>query len=585
MRTEIKPHLKSWFYGAAASIPVLLTILAYWPSLGNHFTNWDDTEAILWNPHIRALTPHNLHWMWTTFHLGNWIPLTWLSLALDYRVGKLDPWVYHLDNLFWHCLNTLLVFFLGVRLLKLAVKIGPPEGKGREEWVVWAAFLTALLFGLHPIHVESVAWATERKDLLYAFFFLLSLWVYLDYASGPMPKAGKLTACLGLFLAALGAKPMAVTLPVVFLIVDAWPLGRFQTQRPKVFLEKIPFFLVAAFSVALTSAAQSSAGSVTGLAVVPLDYRAMNLLHSLAFYLGKMIYPAGLAALYPIDLRKTFSLDYVFSSLAAVWIFLVCVLSRKKLPGLMAALAYYLVTLAPVLGIVQVGSQCAADRYTYLPSLAPFLLLGAASARVMAGRRWVLPLAAGALAAFLGLGTLHQTQTWKDTVTLWGNVLRVNPRNCEIPHANLADGLMEAGNLEGALVEFNRAIAIDPSAAYPHDGKGMALLRQGKLEAAEGELKTAVQLEPKNARYLCHLGMAHVEMKKPLDALAEFQESILADPDFAEAYHQVGLIHLGGGKPGIAREVFQKALDLDPDNGRYRADWDAATQNQVETGK
>ncbi len=574
---------RPWPYGFLALIPVLLTFLVYFPSLANQFVNWDDLEAITRNSHLRVLNSHNFHWMFTTFHLGNWIPLTWMTLALDYQLGKLDTRIYHLDNLVLHCLNTGAVFFLSVRLLVPAGKNGSPEAQGQKSlWVVAAAFITALLFGLHPLHVESVAWATERKDLLYGFFYLLGLTLYLDYASTPVLKSWKLHACLGLFLLALLSKPMAVTLPLVLILLDLWPLGRFRAQGVGIFREKIPLFALAVLSGVLASLAQGSVESFSNLNQIPLVYRVMNAFHSLVFYLEKMVFPAGLAALYPIDLRKTFSPAYVYALMGAVLITFICIVYRKKRPYLGAAWLYYGITLAPVLGIIQVGSQAAADRYSYLPSLAPFLLFGAAAANFFSRRRFTLILLTAFLAAALGYGTYQQTKTWKDSPTLWENVLRVNPRNSQIAHANLADGYLTTGRFDEALREFDRGIAIGPPSSFSHDGKGRVLLELGRPEEALQEFKAGINLEPKNAQFHCHLGMAYGRMGKTREALSEVQEGVRLDPDYSEGYYDLGVLYMNQGQYGKSVEAFQADLALDPDNPAVRAGLaDALAKNRV----
>ena len=563
---------RPWTYWAMAGIPVVLTFLVYLPSLNNQFVNWDDLEAIQWNSHIRVLDAHNFYWMLTTFHLGNWIPLTWLTLALDYRMGKLDTWVYHLDNLVLHCMNTGAVFFFSTRLLDLAEKNSDPKTSGQKNfWMVSAALITALLFGIHPLHVESVAWATERKDLLYALFYLLGLILYLDYTSAPILKSRKLFACFGLFLLAILSKPMAITLPLVLILLDIWPLGRLRTQGGRIFQEKIPFFLLALLSGIVASLAQSSAGSYTSLSLLPLDFRLMNAFHSLIFYLEKMVFPEGLAALYPLDLQKTFCFAYVADLMGSILITSLCVIYRKKRPYLAVAWIYYGVTLTPVLGIIQIGSQAAADRYTYLPSLAPFLLFGVTAANLLSRSRSVLFLLTAVLAATLGYGTIQQTKTWKDSVTLWENVLRVNPRNSRIAHANLADGYLTTGRFEEALREFDRSIIIGPPSAFSFDGKGRTLLELGRSEEACQELKAAAVLEPKNAEVRRHLGMVYGRMGMPREAIAEIQEGLRLDPDDSEGYYDLGTIYLSQGQTEKSMEGFRQALALDPDNPTVKA--------------
>ena len=303
-------HPWTWTIGL---LPVLLTSFFYLPVLKNNFVNWDDAEVIQENIHIRYLNLDSLHWMFTTFLSGNWIPLTWLSFAVDYRLGGLNPLIYHLDNLVLHGLNTLVVFFLSLKLLgRMPRQETFGAGQGILNWKWMAAFLTAILFGLHPIHTKSVAWATERKDLLSGFFFFTSLWVYLDYAANK--KNSSYLICLGLFLLALLSKPMAVTLPLVLLLLDFYPLERLSGQWTKRVLEKIPFWAASLLSGWITIIAQSQSKAFSAMDKLPMLFRISNAFHSVDFYLAKMFIPLDLAAFYPLPPdQNIFSIPYLAS--------------------------------------------------------------------------------------------------------------------------------------------------------------------------------------------------------------------------------------------------------------------------------
>lgn len=292
----------------------------------------------------------------------------------------------------------------------------------------------------------------------------------------------------------------------------------------------------------------------------------MNCLHSLAFYLWKMIFPVDLAALYPLDLRKTFSPSYVFSSFGVVVLYSACGLYRKKYPWLSAAGLYYLIILWPVLGLVQMGSQAAADRYVYLACIAPFLLFSSALSFSLSGRPYVFGVVAAILAMGMAYGTIQQGKTWRDNTSLWEQALRAHPRNSQIAHANLAYGYLKTGRFEEALVEFDRGIRIGPPSAFTFDWKGVALMQLGRVSEAMASLDTALQLEPRNPRVHLHLGWAFERMKRPSAALEEFEQSVWDDPDFSDGYYEMGWLYLDQGKMEKAKQAFQRALQLDPDN-------------------
>jgi tetratricopeptide (TPR) repeat protein len=549
----------SW---AMALLAAALSFLVYLPALKNNFVNWDDPYIILKNVHIRSLDPSSLWWMFTSFYQGFWMPLTWFSLALDYRWGGLEPGTYHFHNLVLHALNTGLVFFLSLKIIDAARgKSNPGEIRGKTDWTVTAAFGTALLFALHPIHAETVAWATGRKDLLCGLFFLSSLLVYLAYVQPPGRKAWKYWACLLLFFLALLSKPMAVTLPLVLLLLDGWPLGRFQNERFRVLREKIPFFILAFGAGVLTVLAESQVGALAGLGRVPLDLRILNAFHSLAFYLWKMAVPLDLAAFYPaVTGPGVFSpgnLASVFLVILAGW---ACFYYRHKRPFLAAAGLFYVMTLAPVLGIVQIGGHAAADRYTYLPSLAPFLLLASFAASVFAGRSRLKMFLAAVLFAVLASATVRQAGVWKDSITLWENSIKSHP-SAEA-YSNLGDAYWKAGRKDDALLAYDRAIALDEFIANPHNGKGIAFLKAGQLEQAAREFKTAMALNPHDAVAHCSLGDVDWRAGRRDDAISEYDRAIALDASFASPHDGKGIAFLKTGQLEQAAREFRTAIAL-----------------------
>lgn len=575
-------------------LAVLATLLAYLPIVDNRFVEWDDSLLIIGNYHIRHLDLRSIGWIFTNPYEGNYIPLTWLSLALDFKVGRLEPWVYHLNDLILQCLNTAIVFYLSLKLLRIVRKAPTtPTKKGDgglsepADRPLWAAFGTALLFGLHPIHVESVAWASERKDILCGSFYFLGLWVYLDYALAVRsPAAGntqgntrrKYFACLGLFIAALLSKPTAVSLPFVLLLLDHWPLGRLGSQFKKCFMEKIPFGIATLAASGIAMVSQRQVGALSNLQQFPLFFRLMNAGHSVLFYLWNMLYPFRLAAYYPCHPDEASSFGYVFSVFSVLAVSCLCWIYRKKYPYFLTAWFFYLMTLAPVIGIIQVGSQAAADRYAYLPSWGIFLLAAAFLARSLSRRPWVLFALALAGTALLGYRTHLQVSFWKDTVALWENVFRCYPKNNYEAYHNLASAYEKSGQWDKALFNYSVAIRINPYSLHSYWGKANVLSAQGSLEESIGEFKDAIKMDPRYPPLHTDLAMVYQKKGMVKEALAEAEEAVQMDPNYPVAYNNLGIIEQNQGRMEEALADFAKARTLDPDNADYLRNLIAACQ-------
>jgi protein O-mannosyl-transferase len=412
-------------YYLAVSVS-LLTFIVYLASLQNEFVAWDDPEYITNNPYIRLFGLDLFRWAFSAFYSANWHPLTWISHALDYAVWGLNPLGHHLTNNILHAVNTFLVVLLVARLIEATtppppcqvgelvgdkssptVSGGVAEGRGGKwnegllhhslftfhisHFSLIAAGVTGLLFGLHPLHVESVAWVSERKDLLCAMFFLLSIMMYAKYVVTTSTTFRQVfnkhyLFSLCFFFLALLSKPMAVSLPVVLLILDWHPFGRVRSLKtfwPAV-VEKLPFVVLSLISSVLTILAQKGSEALFMMEVTPLSSRGTVAAKSLVAYLGKIMLPLHLSPFYPYPLDVTFfSMDYLLPFFLVIGITILCLGLSRKQKMYLSAWSFYVVTLVPVLGIVQVGRQSMADRYTYLPSLGPFLVIGL-------GVAWVL---------------------------------------------------------------------------------------------------------------------------------------------------------------------------------------------------
>ncbi len=411
---------------------IMATLAVYWQVQNHEFVNYDDDLYVTDNPHVKAgLTREGAIWAFVATHAGNWHPLTWLSHMLDCEVYGVNPWGHHLTNLLLHIGNTILLFLLFRHV----------------TGAVWRSTLVAALFALHPLHVESVAWVSERKDVLSTLFWLSTMWTYLRHVESP----GFRWYLLALLSFALGlmAKPMLVTLPFVLLLIDYWPLGRLQfgqsnrthesmtpgLQRSSVsslIFEKVPFFAISAVSSTVTYIVQLSAGAMPSQDVLPLQVRTANALVSYISYIGKMIWPHHLAVSYPHPGSNLPLWQIAGASLLLVFISALVIRGAGRFPYLVVGWLWYLGTLVPVIGLVQVGSQAMADRYTYVPLIGLFVIIVWGAPNLV--RRWrhgrfLLVSSSGVLLLTLMACTWLQTSYWKDSFTLFQRTLDVTADN------------------------------------------------------------------------------------------------------------------------------------------------------------
>ncbi len=438
------------------SLCLVVVILAVYAQVVHHpFLDLDDPAYVTENPHVNnGFTLKNVLWAFTTIHSANWHPITWLSHMLDIQMYGRDPGGHHLTNVFFHILNTLLLLTVLHHMT------------GR----LWPSSFVAALFALHPLHVESVAWVAERKDVLSTFFWMLTLWTYAIYAA--KPGARRYLAVLLFFILGLMAKPMVVTLPFVLLLLDFWPLGRMDphgggaagTVNAKVlFLEKIPLMFFSALSCVITFYSQQSSGAVSTLQAVPLTIRIVNALVSYAAYIGKMFWPTDLAVLYIYP--DAFPLWQV--SIACLVVGSLSVLSLvtvRSQPYFLVGWLWYLGTLVPVIGLVQVGLQTMACRYTYIPLIGLFIMVAFGYARLLSGSKKfrivgaVLPVLVVVACSTL---TWRQLQPWKSSVALFSHALDVTTDNYAA-HANLGYALAEQGQMEEAISQYDAALRLNP---------------------------------------------------------------------------------------------------------------------------
>ena len=533
-----------------------VTASIYAPVRHHGFIDFDDPDYILENRHVRTgLTTDNAWWAFTNAHASNWHPLTWLSHMIDCQLWGLNPGMHHLVNLVIHAINVVLVFLVFQQM----------------TGATWASAFVAALFGWHPLHVESVAWISERKDVLSTFFWFLTLWAYVWYVRRP----GVLRYILVTVFLALGlmAKPMLVTLPFVLLLVDYWPLRRQAAitdgvpmrSWPGLVLEKIPLFVLVAASCIVTFIVQRQSGAVKAFEVLPLQARLPNALIAYVTYLLKGFWPADLSILYPLP-RAFPWWEAVSAATVLIAISVVAIIQRKHNPWLPVGWFWYLGTLVPVIGIVQVGDQFIADRYTYVPAIGIFVIL-AFGAQSMAlslpfGRPLVFTGGALILAGCLAT-TAMQVSYWKSSVTLFTRSLQV----AQTPslHNNLGVVLEREGKWNQAVTHYREALRLNPAHPDAYNNLGVVLIKQERLKEAISYLRRAVRLTPGFAKAHNNLGKALQDLGRVDEAIGSYQKAVQLRPDFAEALNNLGTAFEKKGRLDEAVAAYQEALRFKPD--------------------
>jgi Tfp pilus assembly protein PilF len=542
---------------------ILITLFVYLQVVSFEFINYDTDRYVYENHYVMAgLTKKGIGWAFTTLYASNWHPVTWLSHMLDVELFGLKPGFHHFNNVFFHILNTLLLFWI----------------LRRTSGDIWKSGLVAALFAIHPLHVQSVAWIAERKDVLSTFFGLLAIGSYLRYVK--CPKIGRYLPILIFFVLSLMSKPMLVTLPFVLLLIDCWPLKRLnfkmlsysdgnESQMPsKVFLivEKIPLFLVSAASCMITLSVQQDGGAVGSLALYPLHLRIVNALVSYASYIGKMIWPVNLAVIYPYP--GGFPAWQIWAAcLMLSGISLLAIKNSKAHPCLLVGWLWYLGTLVPVIGLVQAGSQAMADRYTYVPLIGMFIFLVWGLSDLF-WRLRVNQFLIGIITTVL-LGTLiavswNQVGYWQNSITLFERTIDVTENNY-MAHNNLGHRLLELEKTDEALQHFAKSIEINSEFEIAHLNLGLAFSRQGKLNQAIKYYTKALQIKPHYTVAHNNLGNAWYRLDKADKAYEHYVEAIKIDPTYAEAYNNLGAVSIRMGDLKRAIFFFRKALKIKPE--------------------
>jgi Flp pilus assembly protein TadD len=545
------------------------TLAVFGPVCANDFVNYDDPQYVTANAHVKAgLKSDGLRWAFTSTEVLNWHPLTWLSLQLDAQLYGLHPWGYHLSSVLLHSANTVLLFLV-LRWLTGAV---------------WPSALVAALFGVHPLHVESVAWVAERKDVLSTFFGLLALAAYGYYVQRP-----GLLRYLGVLLAlalSLMAKPMLVTLPALLLLLDYWPLGRLQfgerigekhrnithpAPLALVLGEKVPLVALAVVSSVLTITAQGKGGAIETLEHFPLAGRIGNAVVSYVRYQGMTLWPAGLAPFYPREALPWWQVAGAAALLVGLtaWV-LAC--SRRR-PYLAVGWLWYLGTLVPVIGLVQVGEQALADRYTYVPLIGLFIMVAWGLADLATHRPGLRPLLAAAAAVVVlacAALTWRQISFWRDPRTLWDHTLQVTTGNHVAENNFAAACMLGQGTLAEAEQHLRRAVAIKPDYWGGYARLGMALDKQGKLDEAVACYARSLDLQTVQPSTRNNLAVVLGKQGKLEEGIAQLQEAVRLDPGYAEGYHNLAFALARAQRLDEAVEAGRKCVQLQPRKAAYR---------------
>jgi protein O-mannosyl-transferase len=598
------PARSRWTPWIVAAL-IAITVIVFAPIRQHDFVSWDDPYYVTENANVRAgLTWHGVAWALTTADMFYWHPMTWLSHMLDVELYGLNAGGHHLTSLFLHIASTLLLFGLLHRVT------GAP---GRSA-------LVAALFAVHPLHVESVAWVAERKDVLSTFFWMLTMWAYVSYVR--KPGWGRYLAVLALFALGLAAKPMLVTLPLALLLLDVWPLGRislavepsngsqpaFAPNQWSLFArlvgEKVPLIALAVTSAAVTFVSQLRVGAVQEIGTLSFESRVANALESYVAYIGKMVWPSRLAPFYPYPRSLSWWLAGAALLALAGASFAALRMGRRH-PYVFVGWFWYLTTLLPVIGLVQAGGQSMADRFTYVPLIGLFLIVSWGIPDLLA--RWPhrhIALQTAATVAILACAATAraQVQHWKDSLALWEHTAEVTTEN-DLAHAKLGALLAKAGRTSEAIAHYTEAARIVDSrgstagtvprgrpkdyydSASLHNRIGLLLAPQGKIAEAHAQFVLAVRFDPHNAEAHANLGLALEQQGKTTEAIAHFAEAVRLQPDAPELHVQLATALEHEGQLDQAIREGEEAVRLGPDTADWHYDLALALARRGDTEK
>ena len=576
----------------AAAVVAVVTFAAFYPSLYNSFLNYDDDSLYLNNPNFRGLGWRQIRWMFTTFLMGHYQPLTWVTLGLDYVIWGMNPFGYHLINIALHTANAVLFYLLSVRLLRLA------SPSLDELACAVGAATAALFFSIHPMRVESVAWLTERRDVLSGFFIFLTLHAYLTAAQTESrdSRFKWLAAVLVLYVLSLLSKAVGMTLPVVFLILDFYPLRRLGGNKEwygravrDVWVEKIPFFILGGIAALTAAIAQIDTRAMAPLMQFGIGPRAAIAAYGFIFYLWKTIVPTKLSPMYeiPADFDPTQSI-YIASAAFVIAATAALIFFRKVWPSGLAIWLSYIFLVLPVSGIVQSGPQLVAVRYSYLPCLGFALLAGGGIAQLWRRRARTAEIAT-AVAVGIVLITLtsltrQQLGVWRDTEQLWRYVLTVEP-GTSIAHNDLGNILRNRGEVPSAVEHYREAIRLHPKCGMCRFNLAAALASLGRTDEAIEEYRETIKYSPRYAQAHYNLGFYLTEKGEVDKAIEAYARAIEADPNYVSAYNNLGRLLASRGRLDQAIVYYRKAVAVQPDFAMARANLGHALLLQGRVGE
>ena len=551
---------------------IVVTLAAFWQVRNHEFVHLDDHEHITENRHLyQGMTLEGVVWAFSFTDVAYWHPMTWLSLMLDYELYGLSPSGYHLTNLLLHILSVLFLF--------LALR--------RMTGSIWQSGFVASLFALHPLNVESVAWAVERKNVLSSLFLMLTLWTYARYVERSTP--GRYLLVLLVFALGLMSKPTLVTVPFILLLLDYWPLNRLQPvptgghfeQPPtnsllssgrkslafRLILEKVPFFVLATIAILLTVLSSQHLEALVATTSVPLSLRIGNGLISYVSYIGKMVWPSNLAVFYPPP--ETIPWWQVAAAILFLIILSLLVLrTLKTRPYLAVGWLWYLVTLVPSIGLVQAGLWPAmADRFAYVPLIGLFVMVAWGVPELLAKYRYqriVLAASATILLASFTVVTMLQVRHWQNSFTLFQQTVKVTANNY-VAHDSLGNALAQKGMLEKAIGHYQEALRINPNLVNTHNNLGVALLKRGEINRAIAQYYQALRLKSDSAETHNNLGVALFNLGQLDKAIGHYLTAIKLDPNFGKAHNNLGNALARKGKLDEAISQYSRALELKTD--------------------
>ena len=573
---------------------IIITASVFWQLKDHEFIPFDDPSYITDNIHVRGgLTPENIFWAFTSFHANNWHPLTWISHTLDCHLFGLKSGPHHLMNVFFHIANAVLLFLIFNRMTRAP----------------WQSAFIAAIFALHPLHVESVAWASERKDVLSTFFLMLTLGAYVLYVE--RPGLNRYLFIIIFFIFGLMSKPMLVTTPFVLLLLDYWPLKRFQTEAPDVnerlkafqpggskkkklrtaksatktenlrtnrpvravfrwsliyplIREKIPLFLLSILSCIITVHAQQNI--IKSMDIYPLSMRVANALISYLNYIGKMVWPQNLAIFYPYPLTVP-SWQIAGAILLLLTVSITVLLIERRAPYLIMGWLWFLGILVPVIGLVQVGLQVMADRYMYAPLIGLLVIVAWGTNDLLSTKKYkhqMLCILSAVVISILTIMTFIQVGYWRNAISLYKHATEVTTNN-DWAHYNLGLALMKKGDFDEAMFHFQETIRIAPNNHETLNNMGIILAKRGNLEGAKTYYFKALQIKPNYSEAYNNLGLALIQEGKVDEAISQFQKASYMVPDNAGIHFNLGRAFAKKGNLDGALDEYNEALRLKPD--------------------